>query len=548
MESRGLSAVDWVIVAAFLGGVLVLGLLAAGRQRSVRDYFLGGRSLPWWAVALSIIATETSSATYIGMPGMAYGTSWHFLQMVAGFLIARICIATFFLKAFYRADVVTVYGFLRERFGEGTRAVAAVLFLLGRVVGSGVRLYAACLALGVAAGWKDGASTLLAIAALGLIALAYTLLGGIKAVVWTECVLAGTFLLGGLVAAGLLIAGMPGGLEAAAGLPEFADKLRVIHLAPPPGGSWLTSEETLPISLAGGFFLSLATHGTDQDIVQRMLTCPDARRGGKSLISSALLMVPIYAIFLAVGSLLYFSHRLATVPPPDLPSKDLYFLHFIRDGIPHGLAGLVLAGLFAAAVSSHTSVLNALASTAVADFYRPYLVKGASEEHYLRASRVFTAAWGILLIAVAAAFVGSGENILKVALRALTYFYGGLLGIFLLGLFTGRGNSASTTAGMIVSVPAVLLLQARAFIEDPGLAPSAVQAAIEALPGWAVEGLRGVPLLAWPLWIVIGAGIAFGIGALGRPRSSPRQRMENDRGGTEAGGERTDDDRTDRRG
>ena len=519
MDGRagGLSLVDWTVVALFLGAVLVLGLRVAGRQHTTRDYFLGGRSLPWWAVALSIIATETSAATYIGTPGMAYRSSWHFLQMVLGFLLARIFVALFFLKAFYRSEALTVYGFLRDRFGEPARITAALLFLAGRVIGSGVRLYAACMALRVAALWQDDRATLWAIAGLGLLALAYTLLGGIKAVVWTECILGITFLLGGIVAVAVLLGKIPGGLSAVASLPEFADKVRVLHLAPPSGMGLLESTQPLWIGLGGGFVLSLATHGTDQDMVQRMLACPDSRRGGLSLIASAALNVPLNMIFLSVGSLLYFYHRLVPAAQPQgITNADEYFLLFIAQEIPTGLAGLVLAGLFAAAVSSHTSVLNALASTSVADFYRPHIRKGAPEAHYLLASRIFTAAWGAILIAVAAAFIGSRKNILEIALGALTYFYGSLLGIFLLGLFTRRGNARSAAVGMVAAVPVVLLLQARDFLERLDQAPTAVQAILGGLPPGLQDLLRQVPLLAWPLWIVVGTAISFAIGALGR--------------------------------
>ncbi len=522
MERLGLSPLDWIVVAVYLAAVLAVGLLAAGRQRSVRDYFLGDRSLPWWAVALSIIATETSAATYIGTPGAAYRGSWAFLQMVLGFIAARIFLAAFVLKIFYRAEVVTVYGFLQQRFGEVVRVVAAILFLCGRVIGSGVRLYAACIALQVAAGWTGDGATLAAIAVLGCIALAYTLLGGIKAVVWTECILGTTFLIGGIVAAGCILAQIPGGISAIEGLPDFSEKLRIFHWAPAEGSGWWQSTQLFWTGFGGGFVLTLATHGTAQDMVQRMLTCSNWRQGGASLLASAALLLPMNVVFLSVGSLLFFLHRLLPESlPAGVTNEDHYFLHFIAGRMAPGLAGLVLAGLFAAAVSSHTSVLNALASTSIADFYRPHLRPGRSEEHYLAASRAFTAFWGIVLIVVAAAFIGSAENILTTALGALTYFYGSLLGVFLLGIFTRRGSQASAAVGMLAAVPVVLLLQAREFIESPERAPSAVQAAISALPDGVQALVREcVPRLAWPLWIVAGTAVAFGIGLLGR--SPPR--------------------------
>ncbi len=521
MKNSGLSSLDWIVIAVFLVAVLVLGLKSAGRQRTTRDYFLGGRSLPWWAVALSIIATETSAVTFYGTPGSAYRTSWFYLQIVLGFMLARIFIAFYMLKVYYRAEVITVYGFLQKRFGEGVRITAALLFLFGRVIGSAVRLFAACIALRVAAGWAGDQATLIAIVILGLLALAYTLMGGIKAVVWAESILGSTFILGGLLAVGILLyklLHLPGGLEEVAALPEFAGKLRIFHFSASDGAGWLSSSEPLWIGLGGGFVLCLATHGTDQDMVQRMLTCSDSKQGGRSLMASAALILPLNLIFLTVGSLLYFYHRLhPAAQPAGVENADDYFLLFIANEIPQGLAGLVLAGLFAAAVSSHTSVLNALSSTTLADFYRPHLRPGKSESHYLLASRLFTAMWGIVLILAAAAFIGSTKNILMVALGVLTYFYGSLLGVFLLGIFTRRGSSASATVGMLAAVPVVLLLQLRDFIENLEKAPISVRGLISALPDGLVETVReGVPLLAWPLWIVVGTAVTFIIGALGR--------------------------------
>ncbi len=521
MAIGGLSAPDWALVAAYLGAVLFFGLRAGGRQRSTRDYFLGDRSLPFWAVALSILATETSAATYVGTPGSAYRQGWQYLQMVLGFVLARLFIAFYFIRVYYRAEVITVYGYLKQRFGEPVRATAAILFLFGRVIGSGVRLYAACLALQVAAGFGGERALVLTIAVLGLLALAYTLLGGIRAVVWTECILGTTLLFGGALAVGFLLARMPGGIAAMTALPEFGEKVRIFEFAPAAGTAWpewLRTTRSFWVGLGGGFVLNLATHGTDQDIVQRMLTCSDWKKGGLSLVSSAALILPLNVLFLAVGSLLYFYHRLRPESVPGgVTNPDDYFLLFVVREMPRGMAGLVLAGLLAAAVSSHTSVLNALASTSIADFYRPHLVRNAGEAHYLAASRAFTAFWGVVLILVAACFIGSGQNVLETALRTLTYFYGSLLGTFLLGIFTRRGNSASATTGMLFAVPVVLLFQARDFLEKPELAPSAARAVLGALPEALRDAVRaGVPHLAWPLWIVVGTAISFAIGALGR--------------------------------
>ena len=526
---EGLTAVDWTVVGVYLVGTILVGLCATGAQRSVRDYFLGDRSLPWWAVALSLIATETSAATYIGTPGKAYRSGWEFLQMALGFALARLFLARYVLKVYYRAEVVTVYGFLEQRFGEATRVVAALLFLLGRVIGSGVRLYAACLALRAAAGSTGDGATIAAIVVLGLVALSYTFFGGIKSVVWTETILGATFIAGGLVAVVAILARIhsevPGGWDAAWALPELSEKLAIFHFdGPGEGGwaAWLGSTRPFWIALGGGFVLSLATHGTDQDMVQRLLACPDWRKGGRSLIASALVIVPLNAIFLLVGTLLFVYHRLRPeAAPAGVTNADDHFLLFTARAMPAGVAGFVIAGLVAAAVSSHTSVLNALSSTAIADFYRPHFAKGKSEAHYLRASRGFTLFWGVTLILVAMGFVGSRDNVLDLALGVLTYFYGSLLGVFLLGIFTKRGNGFSATAGMLIAVPLVLLLQYRQFLARPESAPALVRNLIGALPPALNDAaMTWVPGLAWPLWIVVGTAVTLGVGALGRPRQT----------------------------
>jgi SSS family solute:Na+ symporter len=520
-----LGAIDWVVVLAYLGLVALIAWAVTGRQKSTRDYFLGGRSLPWWAAALSIIATETSALTYIGVPRKAYQGDWAFLQLVIGFAAGRIFLALFFVRVFYKHEVTTVYGFLKDRYGALTQKVTALLFLLGRVVGSAVRLYAGCLALQVATGlpldWT--------IALLGAFGTIYTIAGGIRAVVWTDVLLGLTFVAGGLVTVVYLVQSLPDGLHGLLSSPLLAEKTRIFI---PEWG--LKNPESLLAGLAGGFVLTLATHGTDQDVVQRMLTCRDSRSGSFSVLGSAFMIIPLMALFLLVGTLLFFfyaSRSVAAYPLPENP--DHLFPVFIVRELPRGFSGLVMAGLLAASLSSFTSVLNALASTVESDFYRPFrqwlgrpsLRKQSlgglpPERHFLRFSKAVTLFWGLALILLALAFQGSKNNVLDVGLSVLTYFYGALLGTFLLGIFTTRGSSASVVTGMIASVPAVLLLQFRAFVEKPELAPDSIRSLVLSLPeSWARGILAHVPSIAWPWWIVIGTAVTCALGLCGsRPR------------------------------
>ncbi|HVR74581.1 MAG TPA: sodium:solute symporter [Planctomycetota bacterium] len=507
----GLSTADWCVVGIYLGIVAIIGFYASGKQKSTKDYFLGGKSLPWWAAALSIIATETSAVTYIGVPRMAYQGDWAFAQLVIGFVLGRIFLALFFVQVFYRHDFVTVYGFLEQRFGGATRTVAAILFLLGRVVASAVRLYAGCVALKVATGFGIDR----AIIALGAFGTIYTLTGGIRAVIWTDVLLGLTFMAGGIVSCVYLASAVPGGLEGLIRNPLFIEKTTVIHL-----GWSLSSPETLLAGIAGGFVLTLATHGTDQDIAQRMLTCRDAKGGSLSVLGSAVLILPLMGLFLLVGTLLFFFYQTRDVPYALPANLDHIFPLFIVKELPLGFRGLVMAGLLAVSIASFTSVLNALASTTIGDFYSPARKRlGAepSDRHMVRASRVVTLFWGAALVGLAMAFEGSSENLLTIALQVLTYFYGALLGAFLLGIFTRRGSSLSVITGMVLSVPAVLLLQLRHYVADPATAPQAIRTLLgaDSLRPFLDLVERHVPVVAWPYWIIIGTAITFLVGILG---------------------------------
>lgn len=511
----GLGPWDWAVVGAYFALIGSVAIYVSRGQASTRDYFLGGRSLPWWAAALSIIATETSAVTYIGTPRKGYEGDWAFLQLVIGFLIGRLFLAAFFVRVFYRREYLTVYGYLEHAFGDGARVMAAVLFFSGRVVGSAVRLFAGCVAVEAATGLPTGP----AIVVLAAFATALTFSGGIRAVVWTDVILGLTFILGGVLSLLFLASQIPdlGGLWSSGALLE---KTRIIHLDWSGAGSPLANSQGLVAGLLGGFFLTLATHGTDQDVAQRMLTCKDARAGSLSVAGSAVLILPLMTLFLAVGAGLHFFYasRAVTYPLPE--SLDHIFPVFIVRELPVGFRGLVMAGLFAVSVSSLTSVLNALSSTAVNDFLMPVLrrLRRQPGEHaLLTCSRLLTLFWGLALGALALAFQGSSQSILDIALQVLTYFYGGLLGAFLLAIFTRRGSNGWVSAGMALSAPAVLLLQLRAYLESPAAAPGPVRRLLEAealrpTMGWVLEQ---IPLVAWPYWVIVGTMVTMVIGAIG---------------------------------
>lgn len=514
MESS-LAAIDWAVVLAYFALVGAVGLRVAGRQQSTRDYFLGGRSLPWWAASLSIVATETSAVTFIGVPAAAFSGDWSLLQLVMGFVLGRLFLAFVFVAVFYRRDYLTVYGFLAQRFGERSRTTAAVFFLLGRLVASGVRLLAGCLAVQAA----TGLPLEVAILALGAFGSLFTWVGGIRAVVWTDVILGITLVGGGVVAAVWLLDGIPGGLSTVLSDPDLPTRTAIVH-----GGVSLTDGKSLLAGLVGGFVLTLATHGTDQDIAQRMLTCRSSRQGSMSVIGSAVLILPLFALFLAVGTLLWYYHRLGA-PSHEVPATLNQLLpRFIVEELPRGLAGLVMAGLLAAALSSFTSALNALAATSVGDIYRPLRERGGPvpEERLLAVSRVVTIACGAALVLTALAFAGTEENIFDLAIKVFAYFYAALLGPFLLGILTRRGTDATVLGGMLISVPVVLVLQLREFVESPTTSPGAIRGLIESMPPESRAAiLARIPDLASPYWLLAGTIVCMTVGAI---RRSPPSR------------------------
>lgn len=473
------SLLDWAIVAGYGAFIVLVGVWAGRRQRNIRDYFLGGRSIPWWAAGLSIIATETSVVTFIGVPGHAYkeGT-WAYVLMAVGSVLARILLAYIFIGIYYRLEVYTVYGFLKHRIGGPTRTATSGLFTVARALASGLRLYGAGLALKAALGVDET----WCIVIIGVIVTIYTLLGGIHAVVWTDVILGITFIGGGLLAIGILADRVPGGFLGAWETSHEGKHWMVLNPSLDP-----TVRDGVLVFLLGGLFLTLASHGTDQDMVQRMLTCRDSRSGRLSLISSAALHIPIVVTFLAIGTLLWAFYQGAAVSY-DLPAKqDEIFPTFIVNELGVGLSGILMAALLSTALSSTASVLTALASTTVVDLLRPFW-KGASARAELLASRIATLWWSIVIIAVALAAARLSETLLEDALMVMTFIYGSILGVFLLGLWGRRGNDPSAITGLVVGPLAVL----------------------------AVHLSGAVP---WPWYTLIGAVVTFGIGAMGRKAS-----------------------------
>jgi SSS family transporter len=444
-----LAGIDFAILIIYFCSLATVGYIFGRRERDTEDFFLGGRRIPWLAVCFSILATELSALTFIGVPADAYRADHAYIQFAFGSMLGRIGIAMLFMPAFYGGRVTTVYEYLVQRFGAGTRNTATLFFFVTRLLASGVRLFGASIAVSVVTGWP----IIPCIVVMALFAMAYTGLGGIKAVVWTDVLQITVFLGGAVVAFFYLLSQIPGGWQ---GMVEFAGplgKLRAFDLSVS-----LSNPRILLVGLVNGCFGTFAALGADQDLAQRMLTTKKAREAQKSIILTGILDFPLVMLFLSIGTLLFTYYHFH--PDPNLASLesiDRIFPYFIMTQLPTGLRGLLIAGVLAAAMSSTDSALGALSSSAVVDIYKPYIKKNASERHYLRASRWFVVLFATFLIAIAIASRNT-KGVLWLGLKIGSFTYGALLGIFLLGTLVKRGSNLGNIIAMFTSVPVTLTI------------------------------------------------------------------------------------------
>lgn len=457
-----MGAVDLAVVALYLAGVVAAGAFLAGRQRTTAQYFLGGRRVPWPAISASIVATETSTITFLSVPGIAYarGGDLTFLQLVLGYLAGRVVISVLFVPRYFEGELLTVYELLRGRFGHGVKAVAASLFVAMRTVADGIRLLLTALVLAAVAGaFAPGldreTAVVLACAGLGLVMVLFTLWGGMEAVIWVEVAQLGIYLAGALAAAWVLAGRVSGGLAGAFALAEGAGKLRVLDFSLRGDGSFVT----FWAGLVGGCFLTMSTHGTDQYLVQRYLCTDRPGRAAAALLLSGAVVLVQFAGFLSIGLLLFAFYRPDRLPgyltgPAAAPFArgDAVFADFVAHHLGSPLSGLVVAAILAAALSSS---LNSVAATVVSDLYRP-LRPGEPDRRYLALSRWLTVLAGAAQVAVALAARRSGGSALDRALAVASLLNGPVLGVFLLGAFTRRARGREALVGMACGVAAVL--------------------------------------------------------------------------------------------
>src|SRR3954452_2451003 len=475
MDSR--LVIDTIVLFVYFAGIVALGLWAGRRNRNLEDFSLGSRSIPWWAVLASIVAAETSAATFLGTPAEGFKTRGYFYgQLAIGTVLARVIIAFTFIKPYYAYRVQSVYEFLTVRFGTRTKNMASGIFLFTRVLGIGVRLYLGGAIMVVI--WRYLFPTLpvnlntyvWGIVFVTIITTIYTAVGGIKAVVWTDLIQAVLMFSSVIFAIFLLVRHIPGGLETVKTNLGGWSNVKLFQTgwnAQLPFGPALKAmfEEPYTIFAAfiGSTLLTMATHGTDQDMVQRMLTAPDHRKSQLSLILSGLMDLPIAGAFLTVGILL--SVYYAVVPDPNLPAADNeIFGYYIVHEMPVVFRGLIIAGVFVTMMGSTSAALNALATTFTKDFSLPYINRNATDQRAIRAARIATSVFGILMIVVAtmaanAVLRDAKLTIIPIAIGILGYTYGALLAVFLVGMLTrNRGSDGVNVIAMIAGITSVLIL------------------------------------------------------------------------------------------
>jgi len=444
-----LRTLDLVIIIVYMGAVLAVGWYFSRSQKDTRDYFVGDRDVPWWAITFSIVATETSTATFVSIPGLAFGGNMTFLQLVIGYMIGRIVIVLLFIPHFFRGELYTVYQVLDRRFGPHAKRASATLFLITRSLADGLRLLLTAIVLRELTGWSFAVSIII----IGVATIIYTYLGGMKAVIWTDVTQLFIYIIGALIAAYILLEEIPGGWGEYVSVGNAAGKFQIFDFV-----FNITSDYTFWAGLIGGAFLTTATHGTDQLMVQRYLCAKSSKQATVALLVSGIIVLAQFALFLMIGAGLYvyYDHF-----PPEVAfvRNDRVFPHFIVNHLPAGVVGLVIAAIFAAAMSTLSSSLNSSATTSITDFYKSFRKTEASEEHYLKVSRLMTAFWGVVQMVVGIGGTGFNESIVNQVLRIASFTNGPILGIFFLGTLTRRVQEKGALVGLVVGISFMAFVQ-----------------------------------------------------------------------------------------
>lgn len=445
----GLSTADFLVIAAYLAAVTLFGLRFRRRQTSLKGYFLADRTISWWAISLSIVAAETSTLTIISVPGLAYQADFRFLQFVFGYVLGRIVIALLFIPPYFRGDLITAYQLIDRRFGQRLRTLTAGLFLLTRAAAEGVRVFAVAIVVRIAlgsfiAGISDFKRDVAAIGIVTVLTLIYTFQGGMAAVIWTDVVQLAMYVAGALAAVLVIAHSVPGGWPAIHAIAAQAGKFRVLDW------SWnLSSIYTFWSGIIGGTLFTMASHGTDQLIVQRLLAARSQRQAQLAIVSSGIAVFIQFCLFLLIGAMLFAYYGLSP-HAPSFARTDAVFPTFITTRMPHIVSGFMIAAILAAAMSNLSAALNSLSSTAIVDFYAR-LAPHSTEQRRVRLSRSATVGWAVLLFGLALV-ARHGGKVLEMGLSIASVAYGSLLGVFLLAVLSRTATERGAMAGMLFGI------------------------------------------------------------------------------------------------
>ena len=437
------SWIDLAVVIAYVIAITAFGARFRKGQKTLHDYFRGGRRLPWWAITLSIVCAETSILSIISTPGISYRSNLGFLQLVLGYLVARVVVSFLFIPRYFSGELYTAYQLIERRFGHGLRLFTAGLFLITRALAEGVRVFAISIVIAII--FKTGVATSMVI--IFALTLLYTLEGGLAAVIWTDVVQLTIYVIGTVVALFVALHTLPGGWN------------EVVRVANAAGGKFHVFNFHFDWSqpylfwtgLVGGMFLNTASHGTDQLIVQQLLAARNRRQSQGAMLASGVVVFLQFSLFLVMGVVLYAFYQ-HFPPAVSFSRPDQIYPTFVITRLPVGLCGLLTAAILAAGMANLSAALNSLASSSVMDFYKPFARPDADDRHYLRVSRLATLVWGAVIITIALAAQYLKQSALELALTVASVPYGSMLGIFLLGVLTRRANSRGALAGALCAL------------------------------------------------------------------------------------------------
>ncbi len=504
----GLGWLDLVLILLYLAGITLFGLRFRKKQRTLRDYFLADKNIPWWAIMLSIVAAETSVLTIISTPGLSYSGNMTFLQVVVGYLIGRVVISLIMLPHYFKGDLFTAYQLMERRFGQKLRSLTASLFLVTRSVAEGVRVFAVSIVVSIAlgqflGGFSDLNRDLIAIGIVTALTLVYTFEGGMAAVIWTDVVQMAIYIGGTLIGFVTLLHLVPGGWSQVVAAGAHAGKWQVFNFTLD-----FFQTYTFWAGVIGGAFLTTASHGTDQLIVQRLLAARSERQAKFALIGSGIAVLILFSLFLTIGVMLFAYYGKL---PVEFGGQDRIFPTFIVTRMAHGISGLMIAAILAAAMSNLSAALNSLSSSTIVDFWLRRKGSQKDDKSMLRVSRMATLGWALLLFALAIVSRRS-QSVIVVGLSIASVAYGALLGVFLLGLLTKRATERGAMLGMLAGFCVNMYIWISTLVK-PGTLP--------------LEFTRHIP---WTWYVTIGSCLTFSVGYLASLAMRENSTMEANHG------------------